>query len=413
MRILWLSHLVPYPPHSGVAQRSYGLLAELCKQHSVTLLAFHQPALMRSMSDDAAAALNDAIAHLRTVCTKVEVFDIPWERSTAARYGLALSSLVSRHPYTINWLSSKRFAEALARETSHDLVHFDTISLAIFRNRLADVPCVMNHHNIESHLLLRRARSSGSLARRAYDWQEATRLRRFERRSAGEFALHVTCSDLDRQRLLEIAPGTDCHVVPNGVDIEYFSARPRATPDPSFVFVGTLGWGPNRLAAETIARELWPALAREWPEARMSLVGSHPPEACRDLAARDRRVVATGFVDDVRPYIADASFFICPIREGGGTKLKILNAMSMGAVVIADPIACEGIHAVPERELVFASSTEDYVAAVRRLLAHPPSFAQIAAGARRRIEAEYSYEVIGRDMDARYRSVRAAFEARR
>jgi glycosyltransferase involved in cell wall biosynthesis len=411
VNILWLSHLVPYPPRSGVAQRSYGLLAELCKRHTVTLLAFHQPTLMDSMSQSPDVELQAAVAHLERLCSRVEVFAIPWERSAVHRYALAARSLLSSRPYTINWLTSARFSQALASERGrrHDLVHFDTISLAIYRDSLGDVPCVMNHHNIESQLLDRRARSSGSFARRAYDWQEAVRLRRYERRTAGRFALHVTCSELDRQRFLTIAPDANCCVVPNGVDIEYFAPRPRSVPEPTFVFCGTLGWGPNRLAAERIAKEIWPALAHEWPQSRLFLVGAQPPEIARALAARDERFVVTGFVDDVRPYIAAASFFLCPIREGGGTKLKILNAMSMAAVVVADRVACEGIRAEPEREVLLAASAPDYVAAVRRLLADPARHRQIGAAAHRRVATEYSYEVIGRDMDLKYRAVRAAF----
>ena len=90
MKILWLSHLVPYPPRSGVAQRSYGLLRELAKRNEVTLLAFHQPALMRAMSDDPVGALTEAIGHLGDVCAKVRIFDIPWERTSAHRYALAV-----------------------------------------------------------------------------------------------------------------------------------------------------------------------------------------------------------------------------------------------------------------------------------------------------------------------------------
>jgi glycosyltransferase involved in cell wall biosynthesis len=145
----------------------------------------------------------------------------------------------------------------------------------------------------------------------------------------------------------------------------------------------------------------------------MVLVGSQPPAAARDLAARDARFTVTGFVEDVRSHIAGASFFVCPIREGGGTKLKILNAMSMAAVVIADPIACEGIHAEPGRELLLASSPAEYVAAARRLIENPPLHREIGRAARARVAAEYSYEVIGRDLDRRYRDVRVDYEAHR
>lgn len=406
MRVLWLSHLVPYPPRSGVAQRSYGLLNELCKRHEVTLMAFHQSALMRSMSHDPAEALEIAERHLTSLCSRVRLFRIPWEKTRLHRNFLAASSLIRSRPYTINWLESAEFARALNEERSrHDLVHFDTISLALYRDHFDEVPCVMNHHNIESHLLHRRARKTGSVLARAYYRQEAARLETYERKTAGRFRLHVVCSELDRQRLLEVSPGLRCCVVPNGVDVGYFEKRPGKPPSPTFTFIGTLGWGPNRDAVESLVAELWPAIVSEWPHAKMYVVGSNPPRSATDLAGRDERFVVTGFADDVRPYMRESSFFLCPIRDGGGTKLKILNAMAMGMVVLADPIAYEGIEVSPGSDAVLAEAPDDYVRAVREMLADPARYADVADAAHRLIETRYAYEVIGRDLDRRYRSV--------
>lgn len=415
MNILWLSHLVPYPPRSGVAQRSLGLLTELCKRHTVTLLAFHQPALMKSMSQNPVTALTDAVRHLSTICARVEVFPIPAEQTRTARYALAFSSLLRKQPYTINWLESREFAKALrnGRAGDFDLVHFDTISLAAYRDCIERVPCVMNHHNIESHLLHRRARGDGPFVARAYDWQEAIRLERYERQTADRFQSHVTCSELDKERLLRIAPAARCCVIPNGVDLEYFEPRLSSAPEPTFSFVGTLGWGPNRDAADTIATRLWPALAREWPQAKMYLVGANPPPSARAVAARDPRFVVTGFTDDVRPHLAATSFFVCPITEGGGTKLKILNAMALGKVVIAHPIACEGIDVVPGNNALLASSVDDYIRETRALLADTPRYLRIARAARELIETRYAYAVIGREMDREYRAVHATFGSQR
>jgi glycosyltransferase involved in cell wall biosynthesis len=141
----------------------------------------------------------------------------------------------------------------------------------------------------------------------------------------------------------------------------------------------------------------------------MYLVGADPPRSARALAARDARFVATGFADDVRPYVAEASFFVCPITEGGGTKLKVLNAMAMGKVVIADPIACEGIRVTDGQHALLASSPADYVGQARALLNNPSKYLAVARAARELIEAEYSYEVIGHELDRQYRAVRETF----
>lgn len=407
MNILWLSHLVPYPPRAGVAQRSFGLLTELCRRHDVTFMAFHQPALMRAMSESPAAALSEAIVRLKDICARVEIFEIPSERARLGRHRLALRSLLGKDPYTINWLKSKDFASAIAAEqaTKHDLIHFDTISLGVYRKFFSSVPCVMNHHNIESHLLHRRARNAEALLERLYCRQEASRLEAYEHDTAGHYDLHLTCSDLDSKRLRGIAPDAQTCVIPNGVDIDYFDARPSANVGPIFSFVGTLGWGPNRQAAEIICNELWHEIIAAWPHAKFYLVGSNPPPAARELAGRDERFVVTGFVDDVRSIMADSSFFLCPIREGGGTKLKILNAMSMGKVVVADPIACEGIDTSPGHDALTARTAEEYVHQIRALISDPAAYQRVANAARSLIERKYSYGIIGRELERQYSSL--------
>lgn len=413
--VLWLSHLVPYPPRAGVAQRSYGLLREIAKDSNVTLLAFHQPQLMQIMSRHPERELEESVRHLAQVCSRVAVFDLPSERNRLTRYAVALQSLVRKHPYTINWLEAADYSRALAAEASrgHDVVHFDTISLAEYRRHFRHLPLVMNHHNVESHLLERRAAKTRSWLARTYLRQEAVRLRRYERDTARDFELHVTCSDLDADRLRSICGDVPIRVVPNGVDLGYFTrAAPVAAPRPAFSFVGTLGWGPNKDAAESLATDVWPAIKAQWPDATLHLVGSRPPAAATARAAEDSRFTVTGFVDDERPYIAAASFFLCPIKDGGGTKLKVLNAMAMGSVVIADPVACEGIAATPGVELMTATTAADYVAAARALLERPDRYAAMAAAARKLIEERYAYSAIGLGLKVGYESAVQSFRAR-
>ena len=411
MKILWLSHLVPYPPNAGVAQRSYGLLAQLARRHDVFLMAFHQKALMRAMSNDAELCLARSIQHLKSVCASVSVFEIPTERSLFSKYSLAATTPFRRHAFTLNWLRSREFDDALvslSRE-KFDIAHFDTISLGIFQRHLEGTVCTMNHHNVESHLLFRRAEKTHSIPRKLYFRQEARRLQEFERQTASDYQLHVTCSDLDRQRLAASAPDAKSCVIPNGVDIAFFDRQVPAEPQPVFSFAGTLGWGPNREAAETIVSSLWPAISSKWPEARMVLIGSNPPQSALNLARRDKRFVVTGFVDDVRPHLAQSSFFLCPIRDGGGTKLKILNAMAMGKVVIADPIAVEGISVSSGQHAFLASTPTEYVDTAARLIDNRDTFLKVAGAARALIEQQYSYEVIGKELDIRYQQAKDDF----
>jgi len=128
--------------------------------------------------------------------------------------------------------------------------------------------------------------------------------------------------------------------------------------------------------------------------------------------AADLPFVVTGFAEDVRPHMADSSFFVCPIRDGGGTKLKILNAMAMETVVIADPVALEGIDVEPGTNVIVARSPDEYTRAVRTLLSDPAAYRRMAAAARQLVATRYAYEIIGQELEQKYRSVHAAHPKR-
>lgn len=406
MNILWLSHMVPYPPKAGLIQRSYYLLRELAARHRIILLAFNQDALMASFYDDAAEGLREARSALEAVCDNVQIFEIPCERRRLGRQRLALSCLASHKPFSLRWLESADFADAVKRSSRGiDVLHVDTISLAPYRRLSPATPAVLNHHNVESHLLERRAHHEHSLLRKAYYWQESKRLQRFETRAGPEFQLHLTCSELDSERLCAVSPAAKAEVVPNGVDTEFFRPAGYPAERQTIAFVGSLGWGPNKDAAETIVAEIWPAIVSKWPEARFLLVGANPPRSALRLAGNDPRFEATGFVDDVRPYMARATVFLCPISDGGGTKLKLLNAFAMAKAVVANPVSCEGLEVVAGKHLLQAVTTEGYVAAISTLFNDEQVRTALGIEANRLVHERYGYSSIGLRLSGLYDAV--------
>ena len=157
-------------------------------------------------------------------------------------------------------------------------------------------------------------------------------------------ASNVMVSETDAATLQRIAPTARVTVVPNGVDTDFFCAEPSTATQPkSLIFVGSMDWYPNRLAMEWLAGELWPALAHDDPDRRMTVVGRSPPPAIVEASRRDARITVTGFVDDVRPYMLGASIYICPIRVGGGTRLKILDALAMERPLVSTALGVSGL----------------------------------------------------------------------
>jgi len=145
-------------------------------------------------------------------------------------------------------------------------------------------------------------------------------------------------------------------------------------------------------------REVWPDLARIHPSATLRVVGADPPQDLLALSERDRRVSLPGFVEDMRPLVHQASVYVCPIYDGGGTKLKMLDAMALGKAIVAHPVACEGLHLTDGEQVLMASSPEEFLACITRLFQDAPLRATLGERARHHVEAHFSFDSIGADL---------------
>jgi len=401
MKILWLSHLVPYPPKGGVLQRSYYLLKELSKSHQVDLLAFSQKRLMRPLVPSLEEGLAEAKSHLSEFCHRVEFFDIPSERTAWTRRWLALKSLFTSYPYTLNWLLSREFHDRvkdLVAQEGYDYVHFDTISLAPYLTACGGMKTSLDHHNIESHMLLRRSAKESSIMKKIYFWQEGKRLEKFEKYFCPRFSFNYTCSDLDGERLKSISRESVVYTIPNGVDVNYFKPLTSKIRDKSMVFIGGLGWYPNVEAVKFLLDNIWPKVYSRYPDSTLDIVGSKPPDSIKQMAQKYNGVKVHGFVDDIIPLFDSAMCYVCPIKDGGGTKLKILDALAMGKAIVADPIACEGIDVEDDVNVIFAESPDEYAEAITRVFEDVEYRKKIQINARKLAADKYSYEKIGKQL---------------
>jgi len=405
MKILWLSHLVPYPPKGGVLQRSYYLLKEVARHHDVHLLAFNQKDLMKLFYDTQSSGLKDTQKQLESFCDSVEFANIPCDTNPTQKKMLALRSIFTKEPYTINWLESKEFTLLLKKylaEFDFDFVHFDTISLAPYLKYCQEIPTSLDHHNIESHMLFRRSTKESNFLKKLYFWQEAKRLEKYEQLNCPNFTFHITCSDIDKERLNSLSPDSAVHTIPNGVDIDYFDPEPISIKEDKLLFVGTLSWYPNIEAVLFITNEIWPLLKKQMPHVQVDIIGANPPQEIVDLAKSDPNLHIHGFVDDIRPFFKKSKCYVCPIKDGGGTKLKIIDALSMGMAIIADEIACEGIDLRNNKDVIFADTAESYVEKIVQVLTNDDQRKSLEDKARDRAKESYSYTSIGEDLSNLY-----------
>jgi polysaccharide biosynthesis protein PslH len=401
MRILWASHVIPYPPKSGVHLRSYNLLRGVSASHDVDLIAFIQEPWLDVFYSSRRDGLEECARELGKLCRSVQFLTIDSLKRPGGKLRTAVEGLICPTSYTIRWLQSAQAHAAFAgaaQRASYSLVHFDTIGLAPFRVHFPGTPASLGHHNIESHMLTRRGENERAIAKRMYFLLEGARVRRYESRVAGDFDLHITCSELDSARLRGVAPSVHAVAVPNGVDAEYFQPSQSNSTAPSLIFVGSLNWYPNVDAVLFLLREVWPMAKARHPDLRFDIVGSAPPKTVLSLAAELKDVRVHGFVDDVRPLMNAATLYVCPIRDGGGTKLKLLDAFAMQKCVIAHPVACEGIDVTPGVNVQLAESAANFADAIDRLVSDFAVRLAMGRAARNLVVQQYAFSQIGRQL---------------
>ena len=399
MRILWLGHNLAYPPKGGPLQRNYNLLREAAKQHEVHALVFDQPA-----SRPLGVTPEDCVEALKKFCASVDWVPLSQDPIGIGRYWRAFSGMVTGEPYEFRWLRSKDMMERvqrLATRLRFDVVHADTLGLAPYVSFFPDAGTVLNHHDIESALVQRRACSERNTVWRAFWAREAIHLLAAERRWCPSFHVNMVVSDDEGQLVKPSCGESNICVVPNGVDVGYFTPR----PDPGgnrLLFCGRLDQLANRGAITYFFKSIWPVLAGKVQELEIDVVGKNPPTWLVELSQCDPRVRVPGFVDDIRPYFQKATVFVCPITEGGGTRLKILDALAMGMPVLATTFAASGLSLHDGQHLLIADTPGTFVERTMQLLSDSPLRLRLARGAIDVVRRTYSWDTIGHSLVSAY-----------
>lgn len=386
-RILALTSRVPWPPREGHQLRSYHVLDALASQHQVRLLS----CLRQDDEPDAPSALLGKLSGFET-------FPIPAERSRAALAVALMRGIASPTPFVVAKYAFASMRQRIAELAGkYDLIHVDMLPLMAQVSDVATgIPVVLNAHNVEHALLATRAKVEARTGARVFLRGQVAKLRAFEQTACRRATAILACSEDDAVHLRQLAPATPVHVVPNGVDLEH--NRPDGTqvkPD-QMVFVGQMGWFPNRDGVEWFLSDIFPRILEQRPDTRFVLVGKPGslvvPEALR------HHVTLTGFVDDVRRPILDSAIYVVPLRAGSGTRLKVLEAMALGKAIVTTRIGSEGIRLEAGRDALFADDAAEFANAVVRLLDRPDEVVRLGAAARDAAERHYGWDAIGRSM---------------
>jgi glycosyltransferase involved in cell wall biosynthesis len=380
--ILIIAPFLPWPADFGGALRVYHLLRGLSERHAVTLLA------------PATAAEFDASRELGQLCDVVTVPATTTARHPAGARKRVRQVRAQLGPRSFAELSgyNPQLEAAIATiflSRRIDLVQYEFPAAAL--HRLPEPrPTIFDAHNVEYELLERVARAGVSLPRQVFNATEAAKVRRLEERLWRAATLAVATSERDAVTIGAVT-GNVVPVVPNGVDPALFDIV-RVPEAGHIVFIGAMRHQPNADAAVWFAREILPLVRAREADVRFTIVGADPPPAVRALAGDG--ITVTGYVNDVWPYLATAALAVVPLRSGGGTRLKILEAFAAGVPVVSTTLGAEGLEVVSGEHLLLAD-TPDELAAGALLVLRERTFAQRLAAAAYALTLErYSWERI-------------------
>lgn len=395
-KLLFLGQNLPYPPDGGALIRTYHTLRILCEEYEVNALLLYRASRRRTPG-----AVEDGLRHLRGMTASVNAFPIPQESSRLRLLADHLLSLLTSSVYTRWAYSSRPFRRELRRllkNHTFDLIHADSLDLVAYFPDLPH-PLVVAHHNVESQLLERRSKVEGGLRGRYIRWQ-AELVRRTEARWCPAVDLNLVVSEEDLEQLGRISPKANFLVVPNGVDTDFFFPEDGGEKS-GVVFLGGATWFPNLDGMEWFASEILPLIRKERPQEKVVWIGRMDEEQRSHFEALGIEV--TGYVEDIRPVVEHAACSVVPLRVGGGTRLKILDAWAMGKAVVSTPQGCEGLGATDGEDMLIATDAPSFAQAVIRVLEDEALRDKLGRAGRAMAVERFDWRAIGKVIHEHYR----------
>ncbi len=404
MKLLLLTPQLPYPPRQGTTIRNFGLMQHLARRHQIDLITFLAPG---------ETLLPDSPLH--ELCHSLVTLPQP-QRSTAARLRATLLSALPDMALRLEDPAMHRAVQNALRSRRYDILQIEGIELAQYaRHAPASTRVVFDDHNCEYLLQKRAALADLRTPRRwhaaAYSLIQWQKLRRYEAAACRTAAAVTAVSEPDRRALARIAPQAAMRVIPNGIDLKAYAQAhhaPQENTPFTLLFTGKMDYRPNIDAMLWFGREVLPRLADRAQGLRCQIVGLNPHPRLDVLRAHPQ-VEITGGVPDVRPYLAAAHAYIIPMRVGGGTRFKALEAMAAAKPIVSTSLGVEGIAVQPGQELLIADTPEEFAAAIRRLMndyaQKGPLAAQLGSAAQRFVAARYTWDRILPQLETLYQTL--------
>ncbi|HEX8130454.1 MAG TPA: glycosyltransferase [Pyrinomonadaceae bacterium] len=403
MRILWLKTELLHPVDKGGKIRTFHMLRELKREHHITYLTL----------DDGSAA-PDAAERAAEYCHElVRIEHRTREKFSAGFYGELAANLVSPLPYFMKKYRSEGMRREIERLVAgggnFDVLVCDFLQPSVNLPPRLAVATVLFQHNVEAMIWKRHYEVQTNPLKKSYLYGQWRKSHAYERAACRRFDHVVAVSREDRETMERAYGLTSVSDVPTGVDTEFFRPQGTEQREPhNLVFTGSMDWLPNEDAIQFFTKEIMPRIRERVPGATLTVVGRNPYASLVELGKRDPSIIVTGRVEDVRPYIERAAAYVVPIRVGGGTRLKIYEAMAMEKPIVSTTIGAEGLPVADGRELLLADTAEEFAASVVRVLTDEAAARQLGERAAAAVRERFSWDKVSEAFaDACQRAVAA------
>ena len=391
MRILWLKTELLHPVDKGGKIRTYNMLKELKRAHRVTYLTL----------DDGSASAEDRVKATE-YCH--ELICIPHQRRekfTPGFYFELVTNLVSPHPYAIKkYESAEMLRKIKDLDGTFDLLVCDFLAPAANVPRELRKPAVLFQHNVEAMIWKRHYEVQTNPVKKAYLYGQWRKMWKFEKEMCRCFDSVIAVSAEDREQMKSEYGAEAVFDVQTGVDTDFFRPNGAVEVSPhNLVFTGSMDWLPNEDAIRYFMREIMPLIKQSVADATLTVVGRNPPPALVAMSKEDASLVITGRVDDVRPYMDKAAAYVVPLRIGGGTRLKIFEAMAMGKAVVSTSVGAEGLPVTHGRDIMIADNPEHFAWSIVTLLRKPQRREALQRAARELVATHYDWSSIAGQLE--------------
>ena len=394
MRILFLSPTLPYPLTDGGRIRVFNLLKHIAKKNDVSLIALET----QTTDWKNVATIKELGIKVHLVRNKQALPDITPKT--------VLSAFFNRQPVTVERYRIPAYQEKLKELLSNevfDVVHYEMFHTAQFYTE-TDLPNVLSLQNVDSEIWRRLQDETKTLFDKWIYWNQKRSFQRYERVLSPKFDAVTCTSEVDAAVFERYCEEGTVEIIPNGVDVTHFTPDNASEASAHLIYIGSMDWYPNEDAVSFFADEILPLIQEHVPDVKFTIVGGNPSERVQKLAEM-KGVVVTGRVPEIKPYFAEATVFVVPLRIGSGTRLKILEALAMGKAVVSTTVGAEGLALRDGEEIFIADEPNAFAGSVTRLLTDPELRQKIGRNGRVRVEQDYDWRSIAEKLHKVYESL--------